>query len=133
MKLKELLEASRMLPEYTPVKPPKGTVKLNANENLFLDESLMQDALEEACAATDPRLYPDSEGDLIKALAELHGVKPGNILVASGGDQVIDIVVGGVLGEEFLVGHGQAPRGWDGGRFPAPTAFTCRAEPRPLP
>jgi len=84
-----------------PYKPSKaeGGVKLDANENLFLPREFMRSILVEAAGGCDPRLYPREETAILKeALGEAIGVQPGQIVVASGGDQVIDLLVLSMVG-----------------------------------
>jgi len=68
-------------------------MKLDSNENLFLSREFIQQVMVEASNDSDPRLYPTTEGDELRAqLAELNGVEPEQIIIASGGDQIIEVI-----------------------------------------
>ncbi len=72
---------------------PCDVLKLDSNENLFLSREFIRQLMVEASNDSDPRLYPETEGDELKAqLAELNGVDPEQIILASGGDQVIEVL-----------------------------------------
>jgi len=77
-----------------------GVVKLDVNENLFLPKKFMQKVIVEAARSCDPRLYPQEETSILKmALAGVLAVQPGQLVVASGGDQVIELLVSSMLRE----------------------------------
>ena len=85
-----------------PYKPYEAdvVVKLDANENLFLPKEFMQNMIVEAARSCDPRLYPQDETSILKeALAEVLAVQPWQLVVASGGDQVIELLVSSMLRE----------------------------------
>ena len=68
-------------------------LKLDANENLFLSKHFMQQVMIEASYETDPRLYPEREADYLREqIAEINGVDPDQIVIASGGDQIIELI-----------------------------------------
>ncbi len=72
---------------------PCEVLKLDANENLFLSKHFMQQVMIEASYETDPRLYPERETDYLREqLAEVNGVDPDQIVIASGGDQIIALI-----------------------------------------
>jgi histidinol-phosphate aminotransferase len=105
MKLFDFIQRSQSLEVYGPGEPvevlakrlgrPSDSIlKLNANENLFLPRSLIQSILEEAATETDPRLYPSGEErTLAEKLARIHGLSEDQFIIASGGDQLIDLVL----------------------------------------
>ncbi len=71
----------------------KEVLKLDANENLFLSKHFMQQVMIESSYEVDPRLYPEKEADYLRGqLAELNGVDPSQIVIASGGDQIIELI-----------------------------------------
>ena len=77
----------------------KRIIKLDSNENLFLPKEFMQEIIVEAAGICDPRLYPQEETTILKeAIAEALRVQPGQIVVASGGDQVIELLISNILG-----------------------------------
>lgn len=90
-----------------PYKPSQaeGGVKLDSNENLFLPREFMQNIVFEAAGSCDPRLYPQNETAILReAIAEALKVQPGQLVVASGGDQVIEVLVSSMLrpGDEVV-------------------------------
>lgn len=71
----------------------KEVLKLDANENLFLSKHFMQQVMIESSYEVDPRLYPEKESDYLRnQLAELNDVDPSQIVIASGGDQIIELL-----------------------------------------
>jgi histidinol-phosphate aminotransferase len=105
MRLIDFKQKSKDLKEYSPgmISEIHGKgysishskrLKLNANENLFLHKSFIQGILIEAASETDPRIYPEQEEQtLIKKIARLHNLSKDQIILASGGDQLIDLVL----------------------------------------
>ena len=116
MKLHSFYEASKDLEAYKPGETPEElatrlgiprseVLKLDANENLFLPQSMMQEILREASEETDPRLYPSGEsGRLREALGGHLGVSPKKIVLGAGGDQLIELLLHALLkaGDEML-------------------------------
>ena len=92
------------------VKPYKanqaeGGIKLDSNENLFLPRGFLQNIVFEAAESCDPRLYPQNETTVLKeAIAEALKIQPEQLVVASGGDQVIELLVSNMLtpGDEVV-------------------------------
>ncbi len=109
MTLDEFVSSSRRLGIYKPGEPVEElaarlnlpvsrVLKLNANENLFLPRSTLQRVLTEAAAEIDPRLYPGGEeAVLAEKLASLHGASPAHIILASGGDMIIDLIMSSLV------------------------------------
>ena len=84
-------QLARELSPYVPGEQPRiaNLVKLNTNESPFGPSPLALAAMREAAADT-LRLYPDPEAaELCAALAKHHGVKPGQVFVGNGSDEVI--------------------------------------------
>jgi histidinol-phosphate aminotransferase len=80
---------------YKPGFQPKDAdvIKLNTNENPYPPSPLVLKALAEI-KAEQLRRYPDPLADTFrKAAAELHGVKPENILCTNGGDELLSIAI----------------------------------------
>ena len=77
-----------------------GALKLDANENLFLPKEFMQAMVMEALEGYDPRLYPQDEKNILKdELAGALAVKPSQLVVASGSDDVIELLYSSILRE----------------------------------
>ena len=69
----------------------KPLVKMNSNENYFVEEDWMRERVKEALDLIDIRKYPIIyEDDTKKVVAELNGVKPENLILGNGSDEVID-------------------------------------------
>jgi histidinol-phosphate aminotransferase len=84
-------QIARELSPYVPGEQPRlaDLVKLNTNESPFGPSPLALDAMRAAAAAT-LRLYPDPEAtELREALAAHHGVKPDQVFVGNGSDEVL--------------------------------------------
>lgn len=80
------------LKEYVPGEQPKGRsyIKLNTNESPFPPSQGVIDGIN--CAQVKSlRLYPDPDASELKeALAREYGVKPQNIFVANGSDDILN-------------------------------------------
>jgi histidinol-phosphate aminotransferase len=84
-------EIARELSPYVPGEQPRipNLVKLNTNESPFGPSPLALEAMR-AAAADTLRLYPDPEAtELRSALAAHHGVKPEQLFVGNGSDEVL--------------------------------------------
>lgn len=102
--LKKILEESQNLSRYDLGetieslarkldRKPSEITKLNSNENFFLPLGFLRGLLKEVAEEVDPRLYPAEEtGELRKALAKHVGASPEEIVIGTGGDQLIDLV-----------------------------------------
>ncbi len=79
------------LTPYVPGEQPKQTdlIKLNTNENPYPPSPRALRAM--AAEATDTlRLYPDPNAERLKqAIADLHGLTPGQVFVGNGSDEVL--------------------------------------------
>jgi len=84
-------QLARELSPYVPGEQPRiaDLVKLNTNESPFGPSPLALEAMR-AAAADSLRLYPDPEAtELREALAGHHGVKPEQVFVGNGSDEVL--------------------------------------------
>jgi histidinol-phosphate aminotransferase len=84
-------QLARELLPYVPGEQPRiaNLVKLNTNESPFGPSPLTLEAMR-AAAADTLRLYPDPEAtELRQALAAHHGVKPEQVFVGNGSDEVL--------------------------------------------
>jgi histidinol-phosphate aminotransferase len=84
-------QLARELSPYVPGEQPRipDLMKLNTNESPFGPSPLALDAMR-AAAADTLRLYPDPEAtELREALAAHHGVKPEQVFVGNGSDEVL--------------------------------------------
>ena len=84
-------QIARELSPYVPGEQPRiaNLVKLNANESPFGPSPLALEAMQDAAAST-LRLYPDLEAtELREALAAHHCVKPEQVFLGNGSDEVL--------------------------------------------
>jgi len=84
-------QIARELSPYVPGEQPRlaDLVKLNTNESPFGPSPLALQAIR-AAAADTLRVYPDPEAtELREALAAHHGVKPDQVFVGNGSDEVL--------------------------------------------
>ena len=87
----------KKLSPYIPGEQPRGRqfIKLNTNENPYPPSPKVSEAVQKVLAETDfpgerLRLYPDpSCADLREAVAERYGVKPEQVFVGNGSDEVL--------------------------------------------
>ncbi|MEM0097387.1 MAG: aminotransferase class I/II-fold pyridoxal phosphate-dependent enzyme [Conexivisphaerales archaeon] len=87
----------------------KKFVNLQSNENLFIPPTYLRSIFKATIKELDPRLYPKDETvKLEEALASYSGVKPDNVLLGSGADQLVDFLI------SLLVPHGSIA-------YPVPT------------
>jgi histidinol-phosphate aminotransferase len=77
---------------------PSRVLKLNSNENFFVPLDFLRSILRKAAEEIDPRIYPRDE---IRELKEAFGgyvdVDPGQVVIGTGSDQLIDILCRMVL------------------------------------
>ncbi len=79
--------AEGYVPGYQPGEP--DVTKLNTNENPYPPSPKVLEAIR-AVTAEQIRRYPDPAGQIFRnAAAEVHGVKPDNILCCNGGDDLL--------------------------------------------
>lgn len=79
------------LEPYVPGEQPKMArlVKLNTNENPYPPSDKVLKAIADHADAT-LRLYPDPDASALKqAIADFHGVQPGQVFVGNGSDEVL--------------------------------------------
>lgn len=84
-------QTARALSPYVPGEQPRmaNLVKLNTNESPFGPSPRALEAMR-AAAIDSQRLYPDPEAiELREALAAHHGVKPEQVFVGNGSDEVL--------------------------------------------
>jgi histidinol-phosphate aminotransferase len=83
--------------------PATEVHKLDANENLVLDENWIRDLVREAVEKVDVRLYPPMYASkAVEAIADFLGVSKRNVIVENGSDSIIDLVA------KCFVGQGRA-------------------------
>lgn len=79
---------------------PRGScaIPLDKNENLHVPRELVAEVLREALRETDPRLYPEPgvEEELSQAIARLYGVDPDMVVLTSGADEAIALMLDAV-------------------------------------
>ena len=89
--MRDWRDGVRRVEPYVPGEQPRETkmIKLNTNENPYPPAPGVEKALREINAGC-LRLYPDPEAAvLVKALAEYYGVKPSQVFVGVGSDDVL--------------------------------------------
>ena len=80
---------------------PSAILKLNSNENLFIPIHFLRETLMEVVRELDPRIYPrDERSRLEEELSRYLGVKPDQIVIGAGSDQLIELVVNAFLNEK---------------------------------
>ncbi|MBN1683071.1 histidinol-phosphate transaminase [Candidatus Bathyarchaeota archaeon] len=68
-------------------------LKLDANENLFLDKGFIQNIVSEASNECDSRIYPSSElTELYSVLAKTLRINEEQIVIDASSDQIIDLL-----------------------------------------
>jgi histidinol-phosphate aminotransferase len=83
--------------------PTTEVHKLDANENLVLDENWIRNLVREAVEKVDVRLYPPMYASkAVEAIADFLGVSKRNVIVENGSDSIIDLVA------KCFVGQGRA-------------------------
>ena len=83
----------RMVVPYTPGEQPKdsGIIKLNTNENPYPPSPAVKKVLD-SYNDSEMRLYPDTNSTvLVEALAKRYNVKPSQVFVGVGSDDVISM------------------------------------------
>ena len=87
------------LTPYVPGEQPRDNgrlIKLNTNENPFPPSPLVQAAINEA-AVSSLRLYPDPDCRMLReAVAKAYGIRPENIFVGNGSDEVLAFIFKGL-------------------------------------
>jgi histidinol-phosphate aminotransferase len=82
-----------------------GLVKLNTNENPYPPSPLVLKVLSEI-KPEQLRRYPDPLADTFrKAAAEIHGVKPENIMACNGGDELLSMAIRAFCDENRSVAY----------------------------
>ncbi|MCW3984511.1 MAG: histidinol-phosphate transaminase [Candidatus Bathyarchaeota archaeon] len=73
---------------------PKEIVKLNFNENFFVDRAKQAALIKELADEIDLRMYPeDEEGKLREALTAYMGVPKDYLTIGNAGDELIDRII----------------------------------------
>ena len=88
---KPFLDKLRKIDPYVPGEQPQAAdiIKLNANENPYPPAPRVQEVLRRFDAA-QLALYPDANGKALKAaLAGRFGVKPAQVFLGNGSDDVL--------------------------------------------
>ncbi|MBN2228645.1 MAG: histidinol-phosphate aminotransferase family protein [Candidatus Thorarchaeota archaeon] len=81
-----------------PSKDEKGLLKLDSNENLQLPKSFIKKILGDAAESTDPRVYADGQREeLIQLLGHHFNVDPDTLVIASGGDELIQGITSSLM------------------------------------
>ena len=83
----------RKIEPYVPGEQPKDkdVIKLNTNENPYPPSPKVDEVLKNI-KYSDMRLYPDPEAsELVKAIADTYSVKPSEVFVGVGSDDVLSV------------------------------------------
>lgn len=95
------------LAAYTPGEQPRrsGIIKLNTNENPYPPSPRVAEAIR----AMDPfelRLYPDPVCLKVRqVIAGLHGVKPDQVFVGNGSDEILALCTRAFVEDDGLIGY----------------------------
>ena len=95
------------LKAYTPGFQPKqpDVIKLNTNENPYPPSPMVMKVLSEI-KAEQLRKYPDPHADAFRqAAAEVHSVKPENIICTNGGDELLSMAIRAFCDEKRPVAY----------------------------
>lgn len=97
MKNKLLIDALKYLNEIESYELPKfddsSILRLDRNENYFIDKEVLMKIALEALNEIDIRLYPDAEfTELLEALSKFFNIDTEYFVIGSGSDQLIDIL-----------------------------------------
>jgi len=90
---------------YVPGEQPQGgpVVKLNTNENPYPPAPGVLAAVA-ACASADLRLYPDPSATALReTAARVYGVRPEQVLVGNGSDDLLTILMRAAVGPDDIV------------------------------
>ncbi|MEM2875464.1 MAG: histidinol-phosphate transaminase [Candidatus Bathyarchaeia archaeon] len=72
---------------------PEDYVRLNMNENFFVEPDVMEKIISEACREFDCRKYPENlAGEAVRAISHFLKVDESRVFVGNGLDQVMDIL-----------------------------------------
>ena len=111
---RENLKKWQELPEYISgisleearkIAGPKSFLRLQSNENLFIPKDLVAKILLEASEEIDVRFYPkEIINQLTDEIAKRNSVNPSMVIIGSGADQLIELIVKalGFKGKVFL-------------------------------
>lgn len=92
-------ELSKLVAYNAPLRKDDATTRLDTNENLIIPKSVSQGALSATRHAVDVRQYPEQGTHRLReGLAKLVGVSIHNVIVGNGSDQILDFLLGHVLG-----------------------------------
>jgi histidinol-phosphate aminotransferase len=82
------------LEAYAPAPSPAGLARLDANEAPAPTSNALREAVVSAMRAVALERYPDARASLLKArIAERTGAKPSELLVGTGSDEVISLLL----------------------------------------
>ncbi|MBM3292840.1 aminotransferase class I/II-fold pyridoxal phosphate-dependent enzyme, partial [Candidatus Bathyarchaeota archaeon] len=74
--------------------PKKEILKLDANENMFLEKKFIQKIIYQANKDCDLRFYPTNElNDICISLASYLNIEENQIVMGASGDQIIDLLL----------------------------------------
>jgi histidinol-phosphate aminotransferase len=84
----------------------RGVIKLDANENQFVDNNKLIELLKEVLTELDLRTYPKPfGGEAVGAIAKFLGLPEENVVVGNGSDEILDCIIKAFVGydDEVIV------------------------------
>ena len=101
---RRLTEIAPFTPAPRPERREEWKLKLDANENHFIDSSILRRIMLEALEEVDPRFYPVEEFQLLREdISRWLGVGSDLVALGCGADQLVELLV-----QAFGVGYGVA-------------------------
>lgn len=94
MKIKDIVREEILHSEIFEIKTvfPEEYIRLNMNENFFIERDVIQRIVQDACKEVDLRLYPPNLGAFaVSALSEFLGIDESMIYVGNGLDNVMEV------------------------------------------
>lgn len=71
----------------------EDAVKLDLNENLWVEEKFVKNLLISAFKDVDPRFYPPSRGMLaVQAISKFYGIDEEMVIAGNGSDEILDLI-----------------------------------------
>ena len=79
--------------DFTPKIKEKGAVKLDLNENFWVEEKFIKNLLASASKKLDLRFYPPPRGMLaVQAISNFYRIDEEAVIVGNGSDEILDLI-----------------------------------------